>query len=117
MQDICYRKHGGNEESNAAYERNSSVRDRQHEQILLALAQAPEGMNFEEIAEICGLLKHSCSGRLSRIKTNGLGSPEGRARRYLRRPTSSGSGAAVLTVSHLVTEALAHVLHNSHAIC
>jgi hypothetical protein len=92
--DITSRRHGGNQESNAAYQRNSFVADKQRLQIALILRDNPTGMTCEELAIQLGIRLTSCSGRCSELKAMGIIMANGE-----KRKTTSGCSASVLVIN------------------
>jgi|SRR5579871_799469 predicted transcriptional regulator len=87
MEDITARKHGGNAQSDAAFERLKPVLSRRRREVLDAITRRGlEGAVAKEIATELGLELHKVSGRCSELKALGLIADSGRRR----------DGAAVL---------------------
>ncbi len=86
-QDITARKHGGNAESEEANLRTNKARDRAR---IITLLRERE-LTCEEVSLALSMPYTTCSARLSELKKDGLAVATGE-----RRPTRSGSPAAVL---------------------
>lgn len=89
--DITAARHGGNDESTAAFAKVEPHRQRQREDILALLRSVSLGLTVEEISNRLGMRMTSVSARASELKRDHLIRPSGR-----RRETSTGAGAAVL---------------------
>lgn len=68
--DITYRKHGGNEFSNAANQSTDKDRDLQRIYRLLHSIY-PNGLTADEVAARFGMLSQTCSARFSEMKYYG----------------------------------------------
>lgn len=70
--DICQRKHQGNEESVAAFERASNAMPKQRAEILRLIRNAENrGMTCKEAAEALKVGMNHVSGRFSELKRDG----------------------------------------------
>lgn len=69
VRDPCRRKHGGDVESNAAFESRDRVRQR--EQVLHLIAARPEGATVDELAALLDVDSNAISGRFTELKTSG----------------------------------------------
>lgn len=71
--DICQRKHQGNEESVAAFERASNAMPKQRAEILRLIRNAENrGMTCKEAAEALKVGMNHISGRFSELKRDRL---------------------------------------------
>jgi hypothetical protein len=110
--DVCSSKHGNNYESKAAFQNNRSRKEIQHELIIDALLDNPDGMTEEQLSLHLGMLRHSASARIAELKQLGaicrkpLQNPPDNAPTWERRKTTSGSYAAVLVINPEALEAL-----------
>lgn len=88
VRDPCRRKHGGDVESNAAFE--SGDRVRQREQVLHLIAARPGGATVDELAARLDVDSNAISGRFTELKAGGEIAWTGQ-----RRRTRSGCTAKV----------------------
>ena len=69
LNDICARRHRGNENSKAA---NASIRNRAERQLqILRVIRSQNGATVKEIARELGTQAHCISGRISELKASG----------------------------------------------
>jgi hypothetical protein len=76
--DICSNRHGGNEQSQAANNRNKQHREAQRRQVYELIKQSPRTM--KEVAEAMGVQLNTVSGRGSELKQRSLIEPTGEVR-------------------------------------
>jgi hypothetical protein len=88
--DICQNRHGGNEQSNAAFEETSKGLPRRRA-LCLALIHnaASKGLTVHELAALLDTTPNAVSGRLTELKK------DGRITKIGSRPSPTGSQAAV----------------------
>lgn len=100
LPDVCANKHGGNENSAAAYaDTPQRKRDADRETIIgLARAAGPEGITCEEACDAMKTTPNVISGRFSELVRDGVLKRDG------KRRTRSGCWAAV-HVSHQAPKA------------
>jgi predicted ArsR family transcriptional regulator len=92
-QDITKNRHGGNEQSNEAFQKiESSLPDRRAGVLILIRNAASEGLTVHEAAELLGTTPNAVSGRFSELKKGGLIEQIG------RRATPTGCSAGVYRV-------------------
>lgn len=91
-QDICEKRHGGNEESAEAFSAGSSTfRARQRFVIwALAMSEGERGVTTDEVSARMRTTPNVVSGRMSELKRDGLLTPT-----EMRRPTRMGRMARV----------------------
>lgn len=88
--DITSRKHGGNEESRAAFETISDRLTEKQEFVLKMIREAGDhGMTCDELSEKLGRGENVYSGRFTELKI------AGKIEQIGKRPTRSGCPAAV----------------------
>jgi hypothetical protein len=91
--DICRNRHQGNPESEAANLQTNKARDRA-KVIAHITAQGARGSTCEELSVSLGLRYTTASARCSELKADGVIVTSGE-----RRPTQTGSMAAVLVLA------------------
>lgn len=88
--DICQNRHGGNEQSEEAFEAIRKGLPRRRALCLVLIHKAsPEGLTVHELANHLGTTPNAVSGRLTELKK------DGRITKIGTRPTPTGSKAAV----------------------
>ncbi len=92
--DICQNRHGGNAESEAAFQDLLPTLTRQrHVVFKLIHASGGDGLTAHEAAAALGKTPNAVSGRFTELKAAGLITKSG------RRPTPTGSSAGVYRVA------------------
>lgn len=67
--DICESRHGGNEQSRAAFERTADSLPRSRQRVMEFIeAQGERGATAQECADALGVPIHKVSGRFSELK-------------------------------------------------
>jgi hypothetical protein len=93
--DICENRHGGNEQSRAAFAKVRPKAAALRARILAYLrAMRPAGLTCEQLAVRLDIRYVTMAARLSELKRDGLATDSGE-----RRPTSSGATAAVIVAA------------------
>lgn len=92
-EDICSRKSGGNPESELAHEVVKAAKPELQRHILEYIAEV-RGATCEEVSRALGMRYTTASARISELRKAGRLHSTGR-----RRPTTTGTSAAVLAVS------------------
>ena len=69
--DVCRRKHGGNEESEAANDSIAPTKALQRERVFQAVAGSLAGLTCRELAERWEVGMNQISGRFSELKAAG----------------------------------------------
>jgi hypothetical protein len=78
--DICSGKHGGNEQSRKANNRNMQHRTAQRLAVLELIKDSPNGLSMKEVADLMNTQFSTVSGRGSELKKFGLVEPTGEVR-------------------------------------
>ena len=98
--DITANKHGGNEQSEKAFEDNKSKAGRMRLDILkLAEEKGRVGITTFEVTQLLGLRTQTASARMSELKRDLLLFDSGE-----RRKTDTGSSATVLVTRKILAE-------------
>jgi hypothetical protein len=66
MNDLCANRHGGNEQSVAAFAKGN--RGQQRERVYNAIVESPNGLTCDELAAQWGVSRHRLSPRFSELK-------------------------------------------------
>jgi len=89
-QDITKNRHGGNEQSTAAFEEIRESLPKRRSDVLVMIQKAGlKGLTVHEAAKLAGTTPNTLSGRFSELKRDGLITKRG------TRPTVSGCKAGV----------------------